>query len=52
MGKIIAILFLIGGAAVIRSLMTSSVNMIILAAGCIILLTALVLFIRQLKKIQ
>lgn len=51
MGKFIAILFLLGGAAVIRSLMRSDINAAFLATGCVLLSVAMVLFIMQLRKI-
>ena len=51
MGKFIAILFLLGGASVIRSMMRSDVNTGFLVTGCILLSAAIILFIMQLRKI-
>ena len=51
MGKKIAFMLLIGGGAVIYSLMTAIVNMPILIFGLIVLLIAVILFVREIAKI-
>jgi hypothetical protein len=52
MGRLTAILVLIGGVAIIRSMMTPAVDMFYLSAGCLILIIALAMFITQVKKIR
>jgi hypothetical protein len=51
MGKKIAFMLLIGGGAVIYSLMTATVNMPILIFGLLVLLIAGILFVREIAKI-
>ncbi|NNE37905.1 MAG: hypothetical protein HKN08_06325 [Gammaproteobacteria bacterium] len=50
-GKLIAVIFLFGGASVIRSLMRSEINGFYLTLGCILLAISLVMFIKQMKNI-
>lgn len=51
MGKKLAFMLLVGGGAVIFSLMTSTIKVPILVFGLIVLLIALVLFIKEITKI-
>lgn len=51
MGKRIAFMFLVGGGAVIFSLMTATVKTPILTFGVIVLLIALILFVKEIAKI-
>lgn len=50
-GRGIAVLFFLGGAAVIRSLMTPAVDMPYFLIGLFLLLVALILLIRALLRI-
>ena len=51
MGKRIAFMLVIGGGLVIYSLLTAKVSVPILILGLIVLLVALVLFIKEIAKI-
>ena len=51
MAKATAVIFFVGGAAVIRSVMTPTVSMPFLIVGSVLLLIALIMFIKQLKNI-
>ena len=51
MGKKLAIMLLVGGGAVIFSVMTPAINTPILVFGVIVLLIALILFIKEIAKI-
>lgn len=51
MGKRIALLLIVGGGAVIFSLMTATVKMPILIFGLIVLLIAFILLVREITKI-
>jgi hypothetical protein len=50
-GRIIAILFFLGGAAVIGSLLHPAINMPLLLGGAFLLLVALIQLIRALSRI-
>jgi|GEM_PF-4654860 len=50
-GKIIAVLFFLGGAAVIRSLIHPAVDMPFMVTGMFLLLVAVILLIRALTRI-
>lgn len=50
-GKIIALIGFLGGAAIIRSMMRAEINMGYLLMGCLLLVVALLLFIRQVRNI-
>jgi len=50
-GKLIAVIFFLGGASVIRSLMRSEINGFYLTLGCILLLISVLMFIKQIKNI-
>ena len=50
-GKVIAVLFFLGGAAVIGSLLHPAINMPLLLGGTFLLLVALILLIRALSSI-
>lgn len=50
-GKVIAVLFFLGGAAIIRSLMTPAINMPFFLAGTFLLLVTLILLILALLRI-
>lgn len=51
-GRILAVLFFLGGAAIIRSLMRPAVNMPFLMTGMFLLLVAVILLIRALTRIR
>ena len=51
MGKKLAIMLLVGGGAVVFSLMTPTINTPILVFGLIVLLIALILFVKEIAKI-
>jgi hypothetical protein len=51
MGKKIAFMLLVGGGAVIYSLMTATVSMPILIFGLIVLVIAFILFVKEIAKI-
>ncbi|MBM2829794.1 MAG: hypothetical protein HW411_584 [Gammaproteobacteria bacterium] len=51
MGKTIGGLTFIGGCLIIRSLFSPSPNVYYLATGSLFLIAALVLFLKELKKI-
>lgn len=51
MGKKIAFMLLVGGGAVIFSLMKAAINTPILVFGVIVLLIAGVLFVREITRI-
>lgn len=50
-GRVIAVLFFLGGTAIIRSLLRPAINMPFLLAGTFLLLVALILLIRALSRI-
>lgn len=50
-GRIIALLFFLGGGAVIGSLLHPAINMPLLMGGAFLLLVALILLIRALSRI-
>lgn len=50
-GKVIAVLFFLGGAAVIGSLLHPAVNMPLLLGGAFLLLVALILLVLALLRI-
>jgi len=50
-GKILAVLFFLGGAAVIRSLIRPAVDMPFLMTGLFLLLISVILLIRALTRI-
>ena len=51
MGKRIAFLLLVGGGLIIYSLMSATVSVPVLMLGLVVLLVALVMFIREIAKI-
>ena len=51
MGKIIAVIFFIGGAMVIRGLLTPQPHMFFLGIGSFLLVVALFMFFRELLNI-
>ena len=51
-GKTIAVIGFIGGATIIRSLMRSEINTFYFSIGALLLLVAIVLFIKQIKNMQ
>lgn len=51
MGKKIAFMLIVGGGAVIFSLMKATVNTPILVFGLIVLLIAVILFVREIARI-
>lgn len=50
-GRIIAVLFFLGGAAVIRSLLRPAVDMPFMVTGLFLLLVAMILLIRAVMRI-
>ena len=52
MGKIIAFMTLTGGALVIWSMFGAQINKLFMVSGSFILVTALVLFIRELLSLS
>lgn len=51
MGNLIAVIFFIGGAMVVRGLLTPVPHVIYLSVGGFLLVLAIFLFIRELMKI-
>jgi len=49
--KLIAIIFFMGGASVIRALMRSEINGFYLTLGFVLLIISLVMFVKQIKSL-
>jgi len=50
-GKLIAIIFFVGGASIVRALMRSEINGFYLTLGFVLLIISLVMFAKQIKNL-